>query len=126
MLMWSVIAISRPGPTSGRSDPAALVSTRISVPAARTARTGTRSASTSPPSYRCALPRSTTTDTPAIRPSTTNALRYNTDKGIWQEQDVKFNGSLLKAGENSMTLTVPAGDVQSGVVWDYLRLEMGD
>jgi rhamnogalacturonan endolyase len=62
----------------------------------------------------------------AIRPSTTNAIRYNTDKGIWQEQDVKFNGSLLKAGENSMTLTVPAGDVQSGVVWDYLRLELAD
>ena len=23
-----------------------------------------------------------------------------------------------------MTLTVPGGDLQSGVVWDYLRLEL--
>jgi rhamnogalacturonan endolyase len=59
-----------------------------------------------------------------IRPSPTNAIRYNTDKGIWQEQDVKFDAALLKAGENDMTLTVPAGDLESGVVWDYLRLEL--
>ena len=39
-LMWSEIAISRPGPTSGRSEPAALVSTRTSAPAAASARTG--------------------------------------------------------------------------------------
>src|ERR1700759_5231961 len=70
MLMWSTIAISDPGPTAGRSDPAALVSTRISAPAARRARTGVRSASGSPPSYRCARPWSTATGTPAIEPST--------------------------------------------------------
>jgi rhamnogalacturonan endolyase len=60
----------------------------------------------------------------SIHPSPTNAIRYNTDKGIWQEQDVKFDGTLLKPGDNDITLTVPAGDLQSGVVWDYLRLEM--
>jgi rhamnogalacturonan endolyase len=59
-----------------------------------------------------------------VRPSASNAIRYNTDKGIWQEKDVKFNGNLLKAGENDMTFTVPAGDLESGVVWDYLRLEL--
>jgi len=65
-------------------------------------------------------------DIGAIRPSPTNAIRYNTDKGIWQEQDVRFNAALLKGGENSMTLTVPAGDLESGVVWDYLRLEVNE
>ena len=25
-----------------------------------------------------------------------------------------------------MTFTVPAGDVTTGVVWDYLRLELND
>lgn len=54
----------------------------------------------------------------------TNAIRYNTDKGLWQERTLKFDASLLKPGENSMTFTVPAGDLQSGVVWDYLRLEL--
>ncbi len=40
--MWSAISIRRPGPRSARSEPAALVSTRISAPAARSARTGVR------------------------------------------------------------------------------------
>jgi rhamnogalacturonan endolyase len=54
----------------------------------------------------------------------TNAIRYNTDHGLWQERTLMFDASLLKSGENVMTLTVPAGDLQSGVVWDYLRLEL--
>jgi rhamnogalacturonan endolyase len=32
----------------------------------------------------------------------------------------------MKPGENSVTFTVPAGDVTTGVVWDYLRLELND
>jgi rhamnogalacturonan endolyase len=54
----------------------------------------------------------------------TNTIRYNSNKGLWQERTVKFDAALLKPGENSMTLTVPGGDLQSGVVWDYLRLEV--
>jgi rhamnogalacturonan endolyase len=54
----------------------------------------------------------------------TNAIRYNTDKGLWQQRTLKFDAALLKSGENVMTFTVPAGDLQSGVVWDYLRLEL--
>ncbi len=56
----------------------------------------------------------------------TNAIRYNTDKGLWQQRTLKFDASLLKPGENTMTFTVPAGDLQSGVVWDYLRLELDE
>jgi rhamnogalacturonan endolyase len=52
----------------------------------------------------------------------TNAIRYNIDKGLWQQRTLKFDAALLKAGENEMTFTVPAGDLQSGVVWDYLRV----
>ena len=61
-----------------------------------------------------------------IHPVATNALRYNTDKGVWQEYIQKFDASLLKPGENEMTFTVPAGDVTTGVVYDYLRLELND
>jgi rhamnogalacturonan endolyase len=57
---------------------------------------------------------------------TSNAIRYNTDKGFWQQRTLKFDASVLKAGENTMTFTVPAGSLQSGVVWDYLRLEVDD
>lgn len=56
----------------------------------------------------------------------TNAIRYNTDQGYWQQRALKFDASVLKAGENVMTFTVPAGDLQSGVVWDYLRLELNE
>jgi rhamnogalacturonan endolyase len=58
-----------------------------------------------------------------IFPVATNALRYNTDRGIWREYAQAFDGALLHTGENEMQLTVPAGDVNTGVVWDYLRLE---
>jgi len=61
-----------------------------------------------------------------IRPISTNALRYNTDRGVWREYSQPFNGALLKAGENQMTLTVPAGDLTSGVCYDYLRLELDE
>jgi rhamnogalacturonan endolyase len=57
---------------------------------------------------------------------TTNTIRYNSDKGLWQERTLKFDAALLKPGENTMTLTVPGGDLQSGVVWDYLRLELDE
>ncbi len=56
----------------------------------------------------------------------TNTIRYNSDKGLWQERTLKFDAALLKQGDNEMTLTVPGGDLQSGVVWDYLRLELDE
>jgi rhamnogalacturonan endolyase len=65
-------------------------------------------------------------DVGGIHPVATNALRYNTDKGVWYQYIVKFDASLMKSGENEMTFTVPAGDVTTGVVWDYVRLELND
>jgi rhamnogalacturonan endolyase len=62
----------------------------------------------------------------AIHPVATNALRYNTNKGVWYQYIQKFDAALLKPGENEMTFTVPAGDVTTGVVWDYVRLELND
>ena len=61
-----------------------------------------------------------------IRPIATNALRYNTDKSVWHEYTQPFDAALLKQGENTMTLTVPAGELTSGVVYDYLRLELDE
>ena len=45
---------------------------------------------------------------------------------MWYQYIQKFDASLLKPGENEMTFTVPAGDVTTGVVWDYVRLELND
>jgi rhamnogalacturonan endolyase len=62
----------------------------------------------------------------AIRFISTNALRYNTNTGVWREYTQKFDATMLKAGENSIQLTVPAGEITSGVVYDYLRLELNE
>jgi rhamnogalacturonan endolyase len=59
-----------------------------------------------------------------IYPVATNALRYNTDMGFWREYAQPFDAALLKSGQNQMQLTVPAGDLTTGVVYDYLRLEL--
>jgi rhamnogalacturonan endolyase len=61
-----------------------------------------------------------------VRPTATNALRYNTHTGVWQERTLTFDAALLKPGENQMQLTVPAGDLTTGVVYDYLRLEIDE
>jgi rhamnogalacturonan endolyase len=60
----------------------------------------------------------------AVHPIGTNALRYNTNKSVWQEIPFRFDAAKLKAGQNELTLTVPAGELTSGVVYDYLRLEL--
>jgi rhamnogalacturonan endolyase len=61
-----------------------------------------------------------------LQPRATNALRYNTDKSVWQELTLFFDAGLLKPGENQMQLTVPAGELTTGVVYDYLRLELDE
>jgi rhamnogalacturonan endolyase len=61
-----------------------------------------------------------------IRPVGTNSLRYNTNKSVWYEYALKFDASTMKQGENEMTLTVPAGELTSGVTYDYLRLELDE
>jgi len=65
-------------------------------------------------------------DVGTLRPLGTNALRYNTDSTVWQELTQTFDAALLKKGENTITLTVPTGEVTSGVVYDYLRLELNE
>ncbi len=61
-----------------------------------------------------------------FHPMGTNAIRYNTTKGVWQELTMTFDATLMKPGANEMTLTVPGGTLQSGVVYDYLRLELNE
>ena len=46
--------------------------------------------------------------------------------GIWYERELAFDASLLKQGDNVLILTVPAGPVNNGVMYDYLRLELDE
>jgi len=44
--------------------------------------------------------------------------------GYWVEKDLVFDAAMMKAGDNTMTLTIPAGGLTSGIIYDYLRLEL--
>lgn len=46
--------------------------------------------------------------------------------GYWSQRDLAFDAALLRAGRNVMQLTVPAGSLTSGVIYDYLRLELDE
>lgn len=46
--------------------------------------------------------------------------------GLWNESDLSFDASMMKAGRNVMKLTVPAGRLTSGIMYDYLRLELNE
>jgi rhamnogalacturonan endolyase len=45
-------------------------------------------------------------------------------EGSWVEKDLTFDASMMRAGENTLTLTVPAGGLTSGVAYDVVRLEL--
>jgi rhamnogalacturonan endolyase len=47
-------------------------------------------------------------------------------QGIWYERELAFDASLMKQGANTLTLTVPAGPVNNGVIYDYVRLELDE
>jgi rhamnogalacturonan endolyase len=46
--------------------------------------------------------------------------------GIWYEREVAFDAALMKQGENVLKLIVPAGPVNNGVIYDYVRLELDE
>jgi rhamnogalacturonan endolyase len=57
---------------------------------------------------------------------TDSAIGRNGIRGIWFETEVPFDASLMKQGSNVLTLTVPAGGANSGIIYDYLRLELDE
>ena len=46
--------------------------------------------------------------------------------GSWCERDLIFDASLMKAGTNTLELTIPPGSLTSGIMYDYLRLELDE
>jgi rhamnogalacturonan endolyase len=46
--------------------------------------------------------------------------------GYWGEHDLVFDASLMSAGGNVLKLTIPAGSLTSGILYDYLRLEVDE
>ena len=46
--------------------------------------------------------------------------------GTWCERDLTFDAALMQAGSNKLKLTIPGGSLTSGIMYDYLRLELRD
>ena len=46
--------------------------------------------------------------------------------GYWKEHDLAFDASLMQSGENNLKLTIPAGGLMNGIIYDYLRLELDE
>jgi rhamnogalacturonan endolyase len=46
--------------------------------------------------------------------------------GYWSQRNLSFDASLMHAGQNTLVLTIPAGSLTNGVIYDYLRLELDD
>ncbi|MDP4290247.1 MAG: polysaccharide lyase family 4 protein [Bacteroidota bacterium] len=47
-------------------------------------------------------------------------------QGIWYERILAFDAGLMQAGTNTLTLTVPAGPVNNGLMYDYISLELAE
>jgi rhamnogalacturonan endolyase len=46
--------------------------------------------------------------------------------GYWLEHNLAFDASLMKAGTNLLELSIPAGGLMNGIIYDYLRLELDE
>jgi rhamnogalacturonan endolyase len=52
-------------------------------------------------------------------------VRHNI-QGIWFERELPIDAALLQKGGNTLTLTIPEGTLNSGVIYDTVRLELND
>ena len=52
------------------------------------------------------------------------ALYRHQIHGIWRELELAFDAKLLRAGANTISLVVPKGSLNNGVIYDYIRLEL--
>ena len=54
------------------------------------------------------------------------AIARHSIQGLWYERELAFDASLLKQGTNVLKLIVPAGPINNGMIYDYLRLELDE
>jgi rhamnogalacturonan endolyase len=62
----------------------------------------------------------------ALQQTRDGVITRHGSHGIWYETEHAFDARLLRKGDNVLTLTVPAGSLNSGILYDYLRLELAD
>src|SRR5262245_14457767 len=54
------------------------------------------------------------------------AITRHSIQGLWYERELAFDATLMKKGSNVLKLIVPAGPINNGIIYDYVRLELDD
>jgi rhamnogalacturonan endolyase len=54
------------------------------------------------------------------------AITRHSIQGLWYERELAFDATLMKMGSNVLKLIVPAGPINNGIIYDYVRLELDD
>ncbi len=54
------------------------------------------------------------------------AIARHGRQGLWYERELAFDAALLKAGANVLKIIVPAGPINNGILYDYVRLELDE
>ena len=54
------------------------------------------------------------------------AIARHGRQGLWYERELGFDASLLKSGTNVLKIIVPAGPINNGILYDYVRLELDE
>ena len=54
------------------------------------------------------------------------AIPRHSIQGLWYERELSYDAALMKQGSNVLKLVVPAGPINSGIIYDYVRLELDD
>lgn len=52
-------------------------------------------------------------------------VRHNI-QGVWFERELSFDATMMKQGQNQLTLTIPEGSLNNGVIYDAVRLELDE
>jgi len=54
------------------------------------------------------------------------AIARHGRQGLWYELELAIDAALLKPGTNILKIILPAGPINNGVIYDYLRLELDE
>jgi rhamnogalacturonan endolyase len=54
------------------------------------------------------------------------AIARHGRQGLWYERELAFDASLMKSGPNALKIIVPAGPINNGILYDYVRLELDE
>ncbi len=54
------------------------------------------------------------------------AIARHSIQGLWYERELAFEATLKKQGTNVLKLIVPAGPINNGIIYDYVRLELDE